>query len=86
MNKSALKEIERTMPMLESLYAKQVKNKREIEAIVSNLSFAMSCGYSNDMWKFLASAKKCVDLADELMVSVGTLKFDLEYRKRGLFK
>lgn len=83
MNKSALKEIERTMPMLESLYKKQVKNKREIEAIVSNLSFAMSCEYSDDMWKFLASAKRCVDLADELMVSVGTLQFDLNYRKRG---
>lgn len=83
MNKSALKEIERTMPMLESLYEKQIKNKREIEAIVSNLSFAMSCGYSDDMWKFLASAKKCVDLADELMVSVGTLQFELTYKKRG---
>lgn len=83
MNKSALKEMERTIPMLESLYEKQVKNKREIEHIVNNLSFAMSCGYSDDMWKFLASAKKCVDLADELMMSVGTLQFDLNYKKRG---
>ena len=81
MNKSALKEIERTMPMLESLYEKQIKNKREIEAIVSNLSFAMSCGYSDGMWKFLASAKRCVDLADELMVSVGMLRSDLKYMR-----
>lgn len=79
MNKSALKEIERTMPMLKSLYEKQVKNKREIEAIVSNLSFAMSCGYSDRMWNKLANAKKCVDLADALMDSVGLLLSDLNF-------
>ena len=80
MNKSALKEIKRTIPMLESLYEKQIKNNREIEHIVNNLSFAMSCGYSDDMWKFLASAKKCVDLADALMVSIGRLEMDLNYK------